>query len=142
MDWHIEGHWLKIDTHTQVRLNCMLPIGTLCSVTQLCPTLCINRLLCPWDFSGKNIGMGCHFLCQRIFPTQGSNSHLLCFLHWQVGSLPLAPPGKPYRKVASYIKTQKEEKIKDRLSYNILIKMRRKLERLLSRFQNKEYYKG
>ena len=24
-----------------------------------------------------------------------SNLHLLCPLHWQVGSLPLAPPGKP-----------------------------------------------
>ena len=27
--------------------------------------------------------------------TQGSNLHLLCLLHWQAGSLPLAPPGKP-----------------------------------------------
>ena len=35
------------------------------------------RLLCPWDFSGKNIGVGCHFLLQRIFPTQGSNLDLL-----------------------------------------------------------------
>ena len=25
----------------------------------------------------------------------GSNLHLLCLLHWQAGSLPLAPPGKP-----------------------------------------------
>ena len=30
-----------------------------------------------------------------IFPTQGSNPCLLHLLHWQVGSLPLAPPGKP-----------------------------------------------
>ena len=30
-----------------------------------------------------------------IFLTQGLNSHLLNFLHWQVGSLPLVPPGKP-----------------------------------------------
>ena len=30
-----------------------------------------------------------------IFPTQGSNPSLLCLLHWQAGSLPLAPPGKP-----------------------------------------------
>ena len=30
-----------------------------------------------------------------IFPTQGSNLGLLCLLFWQVGSLPLAPPGKP-----------------------------------------------
>ena len=29
------------------------------------------------------------------FLTQGSNSRLLCLLHCQVGSLPLAPPGKP-----------------------------------------------
>ena len=27
-------------------------------------------------------------------PTQGSNLHLLCLLHWQVGSLPLGPPRK------------------------------------------------
>ena len=32
---------------------------------------------------------------QGIFLTQGSNSSLLCLLHWQSGSLPLAPPGKP-----------------------------------------------
>ena len=36
-----------------------------------------NRLLCPWDFPGKNIGVGCHFLPQGIFPTQGLNPHLL-----------------------------------------------------------------
>ena len=34
------------------------------------------------------------FLLQGIFPTQGSNPHLLCLLHWQADSLPLAPPGK------------------------------------------------
>ena len=37
--------------------------------------------------------MGCRALLQGIFPTQGLNSYLLCLLHWQVGSLPLAPPG-------------------------------------------------
>ena len=30
-----------------------------------------TRLLCPWDSSGRNIGVGCHFLLQMIFPTQG-----------------------------------------------------------------------
>ena len=34
-------------------------------------------LLCPWDFPGKDTGVGCHFLLQRIFPTQGSNLGLL-----------------------------------------------------------------
>ena len=43
-------------------------------------------LLCPWDFPGKNTGVGCQFLLQDIFPTQGSNPHLL---NWQVDSLPL-----------------------------------------------------
>ena len=36
-----------------------------------------TSLLCPWDFPGKNTGMGCHFLLQGIFPTQGSNPGLL-----------------------------------------------------------------
>ena len=35
------------------------------------------RLLCPWDSPGKNIGVGCHFLLQGIFPTQESNPGLL-----------------------------------------------------------------
>ena len=38
--------------------------------------------------------MGCHTLLQGIFLTQGSSPHLLCLLHWQACSLPLAPPGK------------------------------------------------
>ena len=40
--------------------------------------------------------MGCHALLQGIFPTQGSNPSLLSLLQWQVGSLPLRPPGKPW----------------------------------------------
>ena len=38
--------------------------------------------------------MGCHFLFQGIFPTQGLNPGLLYLLQWQVSSLPLAPLGK------------------------------------------------
>ena len=34
------------------------------------------RLLCPWNSPGKNTGVGCHFLLQGIFPTQGSNPGL------------------------------------------------------------------
>ena len=61
---------------------------------QSCLTLQIHRLqltrlLCPWDFPGKNTGVGCHSLFQGIFPTQGL---ILLLLHWQVDSLPLAPP--------------------------------------------------
>ena len=56
------------------------------------------RLLCPWNFPGKNTGVGCHALLQRIFPTQGSNWRLSCLLHWQVDSLPLCHLGSclPY----------------------------------------------
>ena len=64
-----------------------------CLVTKLCPTLLQphvlqpTNLLCPWDFPGKNTGVGYHFLFQGIFLTQGQNLHLL---HWQWGSLPLS----------------------------------------------------
>ena len=70
-----------------------------CSVAQSYPTLLQphglepTRLICPWNFLGKNIGLGCHFLLQEIFLTQGSNP---CLLHWQVDSLPLSQsPRKP-----------------------------------------------
>ena len=34
-------------------------------------------LLYPWDSPGNSTGVGCHFLLQGIFPTQGSNPGLL-----------------------------------------------------------------
>ena len=52
-----------------------------CSVTQSCPTLCDPmkpaRLLCLWNFPGKNAGVGCHFLLQGLNLIQGLNPHLL-----------------------------------------------------------------
>ena len=36
---------------------------------------------------------------QGIFPTWGSSSLCSCLLHWQAGSLPLAPSGKFYFSV-------------------------------------------
>ena len=44
--------------------------------------------------------MGCHFLLQGIFPTQGLN---LCLLHWQVGSFPLNQLGSLFVKLAHLI---------------------------------------
>ena len=35
-----------------------------------------HGLLPPWDSPGKSTGVGCHFLLQGIFPTQGLNSGL------------------------------------------------------------------
>ena len=72
-----------------------------CSDAWSCPTLCDPMGCRPpgssvhGDSSSKNTGAGCYALLQGIFMTQGRNLHLLCLLHWQVGSLPLAPPGKP-----------------------------------------------
>ena len=52
------------------------------------------RLLCPWNSPGKNTGVGCRFLLQGIFQTQGSNLCLWCLLH--SGRLFTAKPlGKP-----------------------------------------------
>ena len=40
--------------------------------------------------------MGCHFLLQGIFQTQGWNP---CLLHWQVDSLPLSHQGNPQKEL-------------------------------------------
>ena len=65
-----------------------------CVVTKLCLTLLQpTRLLCPWDFPGKNAGVGCHFPLLGIFPIQGLNS---CRLHWQADSLLLGYQGSPW----------------------------------------------
>ena len=62
---------------------------------KLCPTLCrpmdcSPQFLCPWNIPGKNTGVGCHFLLQGIFKTQGSNLH---FPDWRADSLPLSHQG-------------------------------------------------
>ena len=57
-----------------------------------------TRLPFPWDFPGKNTGVGCHFLLQGIFLTQGSNPHLL---NGQADSLPLRYPGSPSKLARS-----------------------------------------
>ena len=54
------------------------------------PGLQPARLLCPWDFPGKNTGVGCYSLLQGIFLTQGSNPCPLHLLLQQADSLPLS----------------------------------------------------
>ena len=58
---------------------------SVCVCARACALLCLtlqthglkhSRLLCPWNFPGKNTGVGCHFLLQGIISTQGWN---LCF---------------------------------------------------------------
>ena len=72
-----------------------------CKVTSVVPNSlrpCVlqpTSLLCPRDSPGKNTGVGGHAFLQRIFPTQELKPHFLHLLHWQAGSLPLVPSGKP-----------------------------------------------
>ena len=67
---------------------------------QPCQTLCNSglkpgRLLCPWDSPDKNTGVGCHAFLHGIFPTLGSNPHVLRFLI-EGGFFTAEPPGKPF----------------------------------------------
>ena len=52
------------------------------------------------DSPGKNA-----WVLQGIFLTRGLNPHFLCLIHWQVGSLPLVPPGKPQEHSLNHIKS-------------------------------------
>ena len=65
---------------------------------QSCPTLCnptdcslLGSSIHPWDFPGKSTRVGCHFLLQGKFPTQGSYPGLQ---HYRQLLLPSKPPGK------------------------------------------------
>ena len=66
-----------------------LELALCCLVAKSCLTfwqpqgLYPARLLCPWDFPSKTTRVGCYFLLQGIFPTQGSNSCLLHLLHYR-----------------------------------------------------------
>ena len=75
---------------------------------QSCVTLC-DPVDCSqpdsslsMGFPGKNAGMGCHFLLQWVFLTQGSNSCVLCLVHWQADSLPLSHLGSRIDKSILY----------------------------------------
>ena len=102
----------KGSVHSQ---KCVLSHLKKSHLKESCPTLLQphglqpTRLLCPGDSPGKSTGVGCHALLQDIFPTQGSNPRLLCLLHWQAGSLPLMPPGKPLPKDTNHYIYQPED---------------------------------
>ena len=91
--------WIRLKQHMYMnRLVQRLSENELGEVTQSCPTLCDPvdcsplRLLCPWDSPGKNTGVGCHFLLQGIFLTQGSNPGLP---HCRQTLYPLSRQGSP-----------------------------------------------
>ena len=82
--WGKSKKTLKTQEKFYLFLACVLSSVMSDSLRPQRPT----RLLCPQDFPGKNIGVGCHFLLQGILPTHGPNLPLLHLLHWQVTSLP------------------------------------------------------
>ena len=81
------------------RLFSLVSLACVCmKLIQSCATLiwCDPMCLCQVPLSMRFFtGVGCHALLQGIFPTQGLNPGLLHLLYWQVGCLPLVPPGKP-----------------------------------------------
>ena len=85
--WREQSKWGRGQGDIVWWLSCVQLFAT--------PWTVAARLLCSWDFPGKNTGVGCHFLLLGIFPTQGLNPHLLYLLHWQASSLPLSQLGIP-----------------------------------------------
>ena len=101
-------------------------------VGQSCTTLCglePTRLLSSQNFPGKSTGVGCHFLLQRIFPTEGSNPG---FLHckqtlyrlsgvqifatpWTVARLlcPWNPPGSRILKWVAILASRESSQPRD-----------------------------
>ena len=81
------------------------PLYVMCAKSlQPCPTLC-NPMDCSPPGSSVHEILLARILewvampsSRGIFPTQGLNPCLLCLLHWQVGSLSLAPNGKSIRQ--------------------------------------------
>ena len=90
------GARMHIFTILMFSLKLKVVINCVCVCVCVCVYTCLHAQLClsTWNFPGENTGVGCHFLLWGIFLTQGSNPHLLCFLHWQADCLPTAPSGK------------------------------------------------
>ena len=76
----------SISTTYWMHAQSLSHVQTLCNTMDCSPPDSSVHRICP----GKNTGLGCHFFLQGIFPTQRLNPDLLCFLHWQVDSLPLS----------------------------------------------------
>ena len=93
-----QPHNIPVNGQIIIMYSTGLLLMHVCVHTKSYPTLLwpprtvTHQLLYPWDSPGKNTGVGCHFLLQRIFLTQESNPCLLHLLHWQADFLPLRQP--------------------------------------------------
>ena len=92
-----------------------------------------TRLLRPWDFPGKSTGVGCHFLLQRIFPTQGLN---LGLPHCRQMLYRFSHQAKLFSNLcySLYIKEQNKYKIKSQLGPLLRLLL------LLSRFSRVQLF--
>ena len=66
----------RFNSVSTVKANFKWKLGSVMSDSLQPHGLQPTRLLRPQDFPGKSTGVGCHFLLQMIFPTQGSNPGL------------------------------------------------------------------
>ena len=85
---HTNWNYLCVfPTDNELDFPFMANVGRSCTCMLSCVRLFVTlwtvaaTLLCPRNFSGKNTGVGCHFLLQGIFPAQESNPCLLYLLH-------------------------------------------------------------
>ena len=75
----IKNGILSSTCHRACELTCFSPVQPFVT-----PWTVAHQAALSMGFPSKNTGVGCHAPLQGIFPTQGSNLHLLCLLHWQV----------------------------------------------------------
>ena len=74
--WYVQSHF-----------SCIWLFATLWTVAHQAPL--------SLGFPRQEHWNGLPFPSPGRLPDPGIEPGLLCVLHWQVGSLPLAPPGKP-----------------------------------------------
>ena len=63
--------WFPLPLHKSQMLSQYLESNVCVSFLVMSDSLEPTRLICPWDSPGKNTRVGCHFLLQGIFLTQG-----------------------------------------------------------------------
>ena len=80
-------------------------------------------LFCQWDSPGKDTG---------AHPPSGDlfDPDLLCLLHWQAGSLPLAPLGKPSKHLKELKLKKKKKHLGDREYLVILLICLKAMEKI------------
>ena len=109
MEAWILNHWITREVHPLPFLKCIHPSTIYdndCTYVVQSHLSYVQLFAILWTVAHQpslstrfprqeHTGMGCHFLLQGIFLTQGWNPHVRGLLHWYTGSLSLALSGKP-----------------------------------------------